>query len=106
MITELTAISWVTLAALIESIALTLLRIGGIANMLGASAIFAFGVVPLLSIALEYEGIGMVNFFWNMMSTILMFIIGILLFKEKVAHLQIVGVILSLFGLGLVVLSK
>ena len=106
MITELTAISWVTLAALIEAVALTLLRLGGLTNMLGASAIFAFGVVPLLSIALQYEGIGMVNFFWNMMSTILMFTIGIFLFKEKVAHLQIVGVLLSLFGLGLVVLSK
>jgi multidrug transporter EmrE-like cation transporter len=106
MIPELIPLGWVILAALVEAPALTLLRVGGVHNMIGAGAIFAFCVVPLLTKALQYEGIGLVNFFWNILSTTLMFTIGIFFFKEKVANLQIVGVILSLVGLGLIVLSK
>lgn len=106
MISELIPLGWVTLAALVEAPALTLLRMGGLPNMIAAGAIFALAVVPLLTKALQYEGIGIVNFFWNILSTILMFMIGIFFFKEKVANIQIVGIILSLLGLGLVVLSK
>lgn len=73
--------------------------------MVGASLIYGLFVVPLLSKALKYEGIGMVNFFWNILSTILMFTIGVLFFKERIAHLQVVGVILGLLGLGLVIIS-
>jgi multidrug transporter EmrE-like cation transporter len=98
--------AWITLLTLAEVPALTLLRMGGIDRIALAGLIFAFAVVPLLSIALQYEGIGIVNFFWNIQSTILMFAVGVFLFKEKVAPLQIVGVILSLLGMGLVVLSK
>lgn len=99
-------IAWIILAALIEAPALTLLQMGGLVNLAAASIIFAFGVVPLLSIALQYEGIGIINFLWNILSTILMFGIGIFFFKEKIASLQVVGVILAMLGLGLVVLSK
>lgn len=103
---DLTTIAWITLLTLVEAPALTLLRMGSIENIVVAAIIFAFAVVPLLSIALQYEGIGVVNFFWNIQSTILMFVIGITVFKEKVAPLQILGVILSLLGIGLVFLSK
>jgi multidrug transporter EmrE-like cation transporter len=103
---ELIALAWVTLVSLVEAPALTLLRMGGLNRMITASAIYALAVVPLLSIALQYEGIGMVNFFWNILSTLLMFAIGIFMFKEKVSNIQLVGIILSLLGLSLVVLSK
>jgi multidrug transporter EmrE-like cation transporter len=103
---ELSTLVLITLLTLVEVPALTLLRIGGIAHLAVASLIFALGVVPLLSIALQYEGIGIVNFFWNIQSTILMFAVGILFFKEKVSTLQMLGVLISLLGMGLVVLSK
>ena len=103
---ELSTLVLITLLTLVEVPALTLLRIGGMTHLAVASLIFALGVVPLLSIALQYEGIGIVNFFWNMQSTILMFAVGILFFKEKVSTLQILGVLISLLGMGLVVLSK
>jgi multidrug transporter EmrE-like cation transporter len=103
---ELIALGWVTLVSIVEAPALTLLRMGGNKNLVLASLIYAVGVVPLLSAALQYEGIGIVNFFWNILSTISMFTIGIFIFKEKISHLQCIGVILCLLGLGLVVVSK
>jgi len=103
---ELIALSWVTLVSLVEAPALTLLRMGGMQHIAIASIVYALGVVPLLSVALQYEGIGIVNLFWNILSTILMFAIGTFMFKEKISNLQGIGIVLSLFGLGLVVLSK
>jgi drug/metabolite transporter (DMT)-like permease len=47
----------------------------------------------------------MINFFWNIFSTISGFTIGILLFKEQVNHLQWIGISLSLLGIGLVILN-
>ena len=38
-------------------------------------------------------------------STIVMFIIGIYVFEEKVANLQLIGVILSLGGLALILMA-
>ena len=99
------AFGWVTLVTFVESSALTLLRMGGTKQLLGARLIYGLGVIPLLSKSLQYEGIGMVNFFWNVLSTIIMFAIGIFFFKEKVANLQLIGIIFSLLGLALVLIS-
>jgi len=103
---ELTTLAWITLVTLIEAPALALLRMGGPVNIATSSLLFALCVVPLLSIIVQYEGIGVVNFLWNIQSTILMFVIGIFMFKEKVSPLQGMGVILSLLGMSLVVMSK
>jgi multidrug transporter EmrE-like cation transporter len=103
---EMIALTWITIASLVEVPALTLLRMGGIVNISLASIIFALGVVPVLSIALQYEGIGLVNFLWNILSTIIMLVIGIFFFKEKVSVLQLIGVLLSLLGMSLVVVSR
>lgn len=96
---------WMTLLTLIESVALTLLRIGGTWQLVVASLIFGLGVVPLLSKTLEFEGIGMTNFIWNVFSTILMFGIGIYFFSEKITRLKTIGILLSFVGLGLIILS-
>jgi multidrug transporter EmrE-like cation transporter len=103
------AMIWMALLSGIEAIGLTLLRMEGSRTLLyraaAASAIYALAVVPLLIKALEYDGIGMVNFLWNVFSTIVMFIIGIYVFDEKVANLQLIGVILSLGGLALILMA-
>lgn len=54
---------------------------------------------------LMYKDIGMINFFWNIFSTMIGFTIGILLFNEQVNNLQWIGISLSLLGIGLVILN-
>lgn len=109
MISILGAMSWMSILSGIEAVALTLLRIEEkrtqIYRIIGAASIYALAVVPLLVKTLEYEGIGMVNFLWNVFSTIIMFVIGTYIFSEKIVGLQLIGVILSLAGLGLILMA-
>jgi len=102
----LNAFPWILLSSVIEAGALTLLRIGGKWNIIYAAAIFACAVVPLLSKALEWQGIGIVNFVWNVLSTIIMFTIGYFFFEEKLTYLKAVGVFCSLFGIGILLLVE
>lgn len=97
---------WMTLLTVIESIALTLLRIGGLWQIVLASLIFALGVVPLLAKSLQYDGIGMVNFIWNVSSTILMFAIGMIFFQETITRQKLIGILLSFAGLALIMTSN
>lgn len=92
-------------AAIIEAAGLTILRTKIYYSIPIASSIFAFLVVPLLAVALKYEGIGMVNFFWNIFSTVMMFLIGVYYFGEKLHSLQIIGIIFSLLGLFLILID-
>lgn len=94
--------TWMLLLTVIESVALTVLRVKNIWSPFVAAPIYAFAVVPLLVKSLEYDGIGMVNFVWNVFSTVAMFLVGIYYFKEKINNLQQIGVIISLLGLFLV----
>jgi len=96
---------FVLIAAIIEAIGLTILRQGSTYAIPMASAIFALGVVPLLHMSLRYEGIGLTNFLWNIFSTLLMFAIGVYIFKEKTKKLQFMGVLVSLLGVGMILMS-
>lgn len=100
----LSAMPWIMLSSVIEAGALTLLRIGGKWNVLYSAAIFACAVVPLLSKALEWEGVGMVNFVWNVFSTVFMFLIGYYFFEEKLTYLKLVGILCCIFGIGILLL--
>ena len=102
----LNAFPWIMLSSIVEAAALTLLRIGGKWNIIYSAAIFACAVVPLLSKALEWQGIGTVNFVWNVFSTILMFTIGYLFFEEKLTYLKAVGVSCALFGISILLLVE
>jgi len=102
----LNAMPWIALLSTIEAGGLSLLRIGGKWNILYAAAIYACAVVPLLSKALEWQGIGIVNFVWNVFSTVFMFLIGYYFFQEKLTYLKLVGVICSLFGIGILLLVE
>jgi multidrug transporter EmrE-like cation transporter len=96
---------WMILLTSIEAVALTLLRIGGLYNLIISSAIFAFAVVPLLSKALEYEGIGMVNFIWNIFSTLIMFALGVYMFSEKITAVKTIGILVAFLGIGIIVFA-
>jgi multidrug transporter EmrE-like cation transporter len=102
----LSAMPWILSSSLVEAGALTLLRIGGKWNVLYAAAIFACAVVPLLSKALEWQGVGMVNFIWNVFSTFLMFSIGYFFFDEKLTYLKLVGISSCIFGIGILLLVE
>ena len=91
--------------SIFEAIGLTALCFKKYYSIPIASVFYAFFVVPLLYIALKFQGIGMVNFFWNVLSTITMFLIGIYIFDEPLHNLQIVGVLVSLLGLFLILLA-
>jgi multidrug transporter EmrE-like cation transporter len=95
----------ITITAVVEAIGLYFIRLGGSLNVSIASILYAFGVVPFLSWASKYEGIGLANFMWNVLSTIFGFIIGILMFKEKIHNMQIMGVLVSLVGVAMILLA-
>ena len=101
----LEALGWITLATIVEAFALFFVREGGLLSMVKASLIFALGVVPILGQALKHEGIGLVNFIWNILSTLAGFGIGIYFFGEKIYGMQQVGILLSLAGLALIQMS-
>jgi multidrug transporter EmrE-like cation transporter len=96
---------FVLIATVIEAIGLTILRQGSTYAIPMTSAIFALGVVPLLHMSLQYEGIGLTNFLWNIFSTLVMFAIGVYIFKEKTKKLQFMGVLVSLLGVGMILMS-
>ena len=90
---------------IIESVALICIKLGTWQRGAIAAFIYAALVVPLLMWAVQFEGIGMVNFIWNVLSTLVMFMVGIYWFHEKIDQSQLIGVITALFGIGIILLS-
>ena len=99
------ALGWITATSVVEAIGLYYVKLGGPLNTLLASLLYGAGVIPLLSRTVQYEGIGIVNFLWNILSTLLGFVIGLLYFKERIHSLQVIGVGLSLLGIGCILLA-
>jgi drug/metabolite transporter (DMT)-like permease len=67
-------------------------------------AILVYVCVPIfLLLSLKYEGVGNMNFYWNVLSTVFVFIIAIYYFGERVTNSQFIGIILALFGVFLVI---
>jgi multidrug transporter EmrE-like cation transporter len=53
-------------------------------------------VIPYLVIkSLKFEGIGTVNFLWNIITTVAMIIIGYYVFGDKVSHLHYISFFLG-----------
>jgi len=95
----------VTITAVVEAVALYFIRAGGFMNVSIASILYAAGAVPLLAFATKYEGIGISNFLWNVLSTLIGFGIGIYFYREKIRNIQIMGVLVSLLGVGMILLD-
>jgi len=67
-------------------------------------AIAVYVMVPiLLLLSLKYQGVGNMNFYWNVMSTVFVFLIAIYYFGEKVTNSQFIGIVLAIFGVFLVI---
>jgi multidrug transporter EmrE-like cation transporter len=95
----------VTITAIVEAVALYFIRAGGVLNISIASALYAAGAVPLLAFTTKYEGIGIANFLWNVLSTLIGFGIGIFMFQEKIRRIQVLGVLVSMLGVGMILLD-
>jgi len=96
------AIAWITAISIVEAFGLFFVRQG---DTIKASLVYGLGVVPLLTKALQYEGIGIVNFIWNILSTLVGFGIGMYFFNEKVHAMQQIGVLVALAGVALIQLA-
>ena len=105
MISIAHAVFFIAITTIIESIGLTILKQGSAYAIPIASVMYALCVVPLIHITLQYEGVGITNFLWNIFSTLIMFGIGIYVFKEKVHSLQLIGILVCLLGVGLILMS-
>jgi len=92
--------------SIIEAIGLTVLKSDIKFSLIFTSIIYGILVVPLLKEGLQFGGIGMVNFIWNIFSTLLVFIIGIYMFDEKIRNKQLIGVCLALAGLFLILVPE
>jgi drug/metabolite transporter (DMT)-like permease len=101
----LPAIVTVSFISAIEAIAMYNLKHEGAIQLLQAIFLYGFVITPLIRFATLYEGIGIVNFLWNIFSTLFGFAIGVYFFKEKITTLQAIGVAISLLGISLIILS-
>jgi multidrug transporter EmrE-like cation transporter len=65
-------------------------------------AVLTYSFQPLLfTKALKYEGMGVTNVIWNVVSTGLIVLIGAFIFGEKMNNYKITGVFLSIISLVL-----
>ena len=71
-----------------------------------SAAIYGLIIPYMLYRMLTYQGIGMINFLWNVFSTISGFLIGIYLFSEQVNNLQWIGVGLGVLAFALIILGE
>ena len=99
------ALGMISIVSVVEAVGLYFLRSGGVYNTLVSSVIYGYFVVPLLALTLKYEGIGIVNLLWNILSTLFGFGIGIYLFNERVHYLQLIGAAFSFVGIGLILMA-
>ena len=59
--------------------------------------VFIYGlIIPyLIIISLKFDGIGTVNFLWNIITTVSMIVIGYYIFGDTVNHLHLISLFLG-----------
>ena len=66
-------------------------------------AIFSYSIVCLLlNKCYDFNGVGMTNFVWSVLSIVTMLILGVVFFNESVTKYDIIGILLSISGLYLI----
>jgi multidrug transporter EmrE-like cation transporter len=93
--------------ALIDSIIMVLLKLKNISVLTGSyilpltMAIYSFE--PLLFFkALSFQGIGIINALWNAISSVLIALLGSIVFGEKITYTNWLGILLCTAGIILV----
>ena len=73
---------------------------GGTKTIAIIIAMLIYAIQPILfSKALKYEGMGVTNVVWNVVSTGLIVVIGAVIFGEKINAYKCSGIILSIISL-------
>lgn len=57
--------------------------------------------IPLFFYGLRLSSMAALNIIWNLMSIILVTVLGLFYFKEKISHIKTIAIILGLFSLVL-----
>jgi len=57
----------------------------------------------LLYYSLQYEGLAIMNVLWNTLSTCIITLLGIYMFKEKLSTTKCLCIAISILGIGLLV---
>jgi multidrug transporter EmrE-like cation transporter len=91
--------------ALIDVFSLSLLKgihLGLISKTLRFLAVIVYGMQPLIFLAsLNFETLTVMNLLWDVMSDVLVSIVGLYFFKEQLSSTKKLGVILSLVAIFL-----
>jgi multidrug transporter EmrE-like cation transporter len=102
---------WLFLVILFEAIALSSLKRYSLdptqyRYFIFTAIVYGLLVPYLVYRLLTYEGIGLVNFIWNIFSSITVLLIGIYIFREQVTGVQSLGIALGLVGIVLIHLGR
>ncbi len=66
-------------------------------------AMFCYGIVCLLlNRCYDFDGMGMTNFVWSILSIVTMISVGYFIFNESITRYDIIGMVLSVIGLYLI----
>lgn len=64
-------------------------------------------IVPILILfSLRYDGIGNTNLYWNVLSTVFVYMLAVFYFGEKISNVQCLGVFLAITGVLLIIYNK
>ena len=64
--------------------------------------VFLYALQPLILFrSLQSEGLALMNLTWNTLSIIVITLIGVCCFKEKLSHTKTMGILLSMVSIGL-----
>lgn len=68
-----------------------------------AIAMFCYSIVCLLlNRCYDFDGMGITNFVWSILSIISMITVGALVFNESITKYDVIGMVLSVVGLYLI----
>ena len=69
--------------------------------------VLLYGLSPLLLLqALRMEGLAVMNFLWDTISTILITFLCICFFREKLSNTKVIGALLGIASIGLLVYEQ
>ena len=72
-----------------------------------ATSVVLYAVQPLIFYnALSFEGLAIINLLWNVISSIVVSLVGILYFKEKLTNLKLIGAAFSIVAIWLLTVDS
>jgi multidrug transporter EmrE-like cation transporter len=91
--------------AVLDIVSLSLVKavsIGTMPTITLLLAIVLYALQPFIFYqALKLQGMAVVNLLWNVISSIIVTLVALLYFKEKLTHAKWIGVFISLLAIGL-----